>query len=81
MTEPWNLTEAQRRQFREAHAEAKRKQMAETGFSDWSLDRLTTQRDHLQSILLVSSGQSDRAQIREEYDAVCAEIAKRSEEG
>lgn len=25
MTEPWNLTEAQRRQFREAHAEAKRK--------------------------------------------------------
>lgn len=82
MTEPWNLTEAQRRQFREAHAEAKRKQMAEeTGFSDWDLDRLTAQRDHLQSILLVSVGQSDRAQIREEYDAVCAEIAKRSEEG
>ena len=24
MSEPWNLTEAQRRQFREAHAEAKR---------------------------------------------------------
>ena len=28
MTEPWTFTEAQRRQFREAHAEAKRKQMA-----------------------------------------------------
>jgi len=24
MTEPWNFTEAQRRQFREAHADAKR---------------------------------------------------------
>ena len=24
MSEPWNVTEAQRRQFREAHAEAKR---------------------------------------------------------
>jgi hypothetical protein len=73
MTEPWNLTEAQRRQFREAHAEAKRKQMAEeTGFSDWPLDRLTAQRDHLQSILLVSAGQSDRPQIREEYDALPA---------
>jgi hypothetical protein len=49
----------------------------ETGFGDWSLDRLIAQRDHLQSILLVSVGQSDRPQIREEYDAVCAEIAKR----
>lgn len=29
MTEPWNLTEAQRRQFREAHAEAKRRSMDE----------------------------------------------------
>lgn len=28
--EPWNFTEAQRRQFREAHAEAKRKEMAAT---------------------------------------------------
>lgn len=27
MSEPWNFTEAQRRQFREAHAEAKRKSM------------------------------------------------------
>lgn len=27
MTEPWNLTEAQRRQFREAHAEAKERAM------------------------------------------------------
>jgi hypothetical protein len=53
----------------------------ETGFARWSLDRLTAQRDHLQAILLVSVGQSDRAQIREEYDAVCAEIAKRTEEG
>jgi hypothetical protein len=25
--EPWNFTEAQRRQFREAHAEAKRREM------------------------------------------------------
>ena len=46
-------------------------------FSGWALDRLITQRDHLQSILLVSAGQSDRPQIREEYDAVCAEITKR----
>ena len=53
----------------------------ETGFGGWSLDRLTAQRDHLQSILLVSVGQSDRPQIREEYDAVCAEITKRSKEG
>jgi hypothetical protein len=30
--EPWNLTEAQRRQFREAHAEAKRAQMADPDF-------------------------------------------------
>ena len=82
MSEPWNFTEAQRRQFREAHAEAKRKQMAgETGFASWDLDRLTAQRDHMQAILLVSAGQSDRPQIREEYDALCAEIAKRSEEG
>ena len=29
MSEPWNFTEAQRHQFREAHAEAKRKQMAD----------------------------------------------------
>lgn len=29
MTEPWNFTEAQRRQFREAHAGAKRKSMDE----------------------------------------------------
>src|SRR5512142_977321 len=27
MTEPWDFTEAQRRQFREAHAEAKRAEM------------------------------------------------------
>jgi hypothetical protein len=52
----------------------------ETGFGGWDLDRLTAQRDHLQSILLVSAGQADRPQIREEYDAVCAEIAKRSKE-
>lgn len=52
----------------------------ETGFANWTLDRLTAQRDHLRSILLVSVGQSDRPQIREEYDAVCAEIAKRTEE-
>lgn len=120
MTEPWDLTPAQRRQFREARAEAKRARAAseesarrierraaeeaarrmqresaeadavrmhredgpeETGFGGWDLDRLTAQRDHLQSILLVSAGQSDRPQIREEYDAVCAEIAKRNEEG
>jgi hypothetical protein len=81
MSEPWNFTEAQRLQFREAQAEAKRKQMTEeTGFGDWDLARLTAQRDHLQSILLVSAGQSDSSRIREEYDAVCAEIAKRSEE-
>ena len=29
MSEPWNLTEAQRRQFREAHAGAKRKSVDE----------------------------------------------------
>ena len=29
MSEPWNFTEAQRRQFREAHAEAKRKSIDE----------------------------------------------------
>jgi hypothetical protein len=29
VSEPWNFTEAQRRQFREAHAEAKRERMAE----------------------------------------------------
>ena len=28
--EPWNFTEAQRLQFREAHADAKRKEMAAT---------------------------------------------------
>jgi hypothetical protein len=53
----------------------------ETGFSEWTLTRLTGYRQHLEQILLVSAGQSDRAQIREEYDAVRAEIAKRSEEG
>ena len=38
MSEPWNFTEAQRRQFREAHAEAKRKQMAaETCGHEFSL--------------------------------------------
>ena len=29
MSEPWNFTEAQRRQFREAHAEATRKRLTE----------------------------------------------------
>jgi hypothetical protein len=29
VSEPWNFTEAQRRQFREAHAEAKRKSIDE----------------------------------------------------
>lgn len=53
----------------------------DTGFASWDLDRLNAQRDHMQSILLVSAGQSDRPQIREEYDALCAEIAKRTEEG
>jgi hypothetical protein len=77
----WGLTAAQRRQVREAHAEARRTQMAgETGFGDWGLARLITQRDHLQSVLTVSAGQADRPQIREEYDAVCAEIARRAGE-
>jgi hypothetical protein len=54
---------------------------AETGFGDWDLDRLIAQRDHLQSVLLVSAGQRDRPQIREEHDAMCAEIARRTQEG
>ena len=32
MTEPWNFTETQRRQFREAHAEAKRARMTDPDF-------------------------------------------------
>jgi len=32
MTEPWNFTEAQRRQFREAHAETRRARMADPDF-------------------------------------------------
>ena len=32
MSEPWNLTEAQRRQFREAHADAKRARMTAPDF-------------------------------------------------
>jgi hypothetical protein len=48
------------------------------GFSGWTLDRLTAQRDHLESLLLVSVGQADRPQIREEYDALCAEITRRA---
>jgi hypothetical protein len=34
MSEPWNLTEAQRRQFREAHADAKRAPMAAPDFAE-----------------------------------------------
>ena len=49
----------------------------ETGFASWDLDRLLAQRKHLQSILLVSAGQADRPQIREEYDAMGAEITRR----
>jgi hypothetical protein len=54
---------------------------AETGFGEWPLARLAEYRKHLESILLMSAGQADRAQIREEYDAIQAEIAKRTEEG
>src|ERR1035441_3685655 len=32
MSEPWNLTEAQRRQFREAHGDAKRARMTAPDF-------------------------------------------------
>ena len=50
----------------------------ETGFSEWPLSRLTEYRRHLEGILLVSAGQADRPQIREEYDAIRAEIARRT---
>jgi hypothetical protein len=89
MTGPWDLTGPQRQQFREAHAGVtrarmqageKRRTAGETGFGDWDLSRLTALRDHLQSILLVSAGQPGRPQVREEYGAVCAEIAERAQE-
>lgn len=75
MTEPWNFTEAQRRQFRVARgAEA-------PDFTTWTLDRLTAHKRHLEGILVVSAGQRDplRPQLRAEYKAVCAAIDSRSD--
>ena len=82
MTEPWNFTEAQRRQFREAHAAAKEAEMARAAeipdFTTWTLDRLTAHKRHLEGILNVSAGQGDpdRPQLRAEHEAVCAAIAR-----
>ena len=49
-------------------------------FSDWTTDRLLSQRRHLEAILAVSAGQRDpqRPQLRAEYKAICAEIARRT---
>jgi hypothetical protein len=52
--------------------------MTETGFGDWTLARLLDQKKHLGSILAVSAGQADHAELRAEYDDLCAEINLRA---
>jgi hypothetical protein len=51
----------------------------ETGFGDWPLARLLDQKRHLGSILTVSAGQADHAELRAEYGDLCAEINRRRE--
>jgi hypothetical protein len=48
-------------------------------FTGWTLDRLTAQRRHLESLLAVSAGQGDpeRPWLRAEHAAVTAEISGR----
>ena len=50
------------------------------GFSTWGMKRLAVQREHLEALLAVSAGQDDpvRPQLRAEYKAVCAEMARRA---
>jgi hypothetical protein len=53
-------------------------ELPETGFGGWTLTRLLAQKRHLESILAVSAGQDDHALLREECDAMRAEIVRRA---
>lgn len=51
--------------------------MGAAGFGDWALGRLLAQKRHLESILAVSAGQADHADLRAEYEDLRAEINRR----
>jgi hypothetical protein len=53
-----------------------------TDFSTWPLKRLTDQRQHLESILLLAAGQDDplKPRLRDELKAIREEIGSRAAE-
>lgn len=86
MTEPWDMTPAQRMQFREAHADAKRRQMAKDETGD-VIDGTVTPEDLVRANLraagfpIASAAEARAAQAEAEQWVQDFIAASRAEDG